>query len=116
MDILIHSDGLRLNDQLKSTIEEKIGRIEQYEPRAVRARLHLRRESANHHSDSQYVVRVLVELPGRDLAAEEKASKPLEALDLLVDKIEQQLSKRKTARLAKRTKAKGIKEIEEEMV
>ena len=36
---------------------------------------------------------------------EQKASEPIEAIDLLVEKMEQQLRKRKTAQLAKRTRA-----------
>ena len=46
MDILIHADGLTLTEQLKAAVEEKIGRVEQYAPRALRARVVLRRQSA----------------------------------------------------------------------
>ena len=45
MDILIHADGLTLSTDLKDAIEEKIGRIEQYAPRALRTWVRLRKTS-----------------------------------------------------------------------
>lgn len=101
MDILIQSDGLPLTENLKASVEEKIGRIVQYAPRAVRARVRLRKVSA-HSSPSQYMVRVLVELPGRDLSAQQTGPEPLLALDVVAGKIERRLRKRKTSRLARR--------------
>jgi ribosomal subunit interface protein len=106
MDVLIHADGFRLTGSLKGTVENKIGSLDQFEPRALRARVHLRRASA-HASPKSFQATVLIEVPGADLSAEEHASQPLEAVDLLVEKIEQRLRKRKTERLAKRTK--GVK-------
>lgn len=101
MDILIQADGVTLTESLRTAVEEKIGRVEQFAPRALRARVRLRRSSA-HASQSQYVVRVLVELPGGDLSAEQIGPEPLLALDIVAQKIERRLRKRKTVRLAKR--------------
>jgi putative sigma-54 modulation protein len=101
MDILIHADGLILTDVLKDAVEAKIGRIEQYAPRALRARVRIRKSSAR-ANQAQYVVRVLVELPGRDLSAEQIGPEPMLALDILAEKIERRLRKRKTRRLASR--------------
>ena len=101
MDILVHVDGLILTDSLRQAVEEKIGRVEQYAPRAVRARVRIRKASA-HANQAQYVVRVLVELPGQDLSAEQIGPEPLLALDLVAEKIERRLRKRKTAQLASR--------------
>jgi putative sigma-54 modulation protein len=103
MDILVHADGLTLTNDLKAAAEEKIGRIEQFAPRALRARVRIRRSTAR-HNQAQYVVRVLVEVPGRDLSAEQIGPEPLLALDIAADKIERRLRKRKTERLARRTK------------
>jgi ribosome-associated translation inhibitor RaiA len=47
-------------------------------------------------------VRVLIELPGRDLSAEQIGPEPMSALDILAEKIERRLRKRKTRRLASR--------------
>jgi len=104
MDILIQANGLTLTEDLKAAVEEKIGRVEQYAPRALRARVRLRRATAR-ANQAQYVVRVLVELPGRDLAAEQIGPEPMQALDILAEKIERRLRRRKTKRLARRHEA-----------
>ena len=103
MDILIHTDGLKLTDALYAAIEEKIGRVEQSAPRALRARVRIRKASA-HANQAQYVVRVLVELPGDDLSAEQIGPEPMLALDIAADKIERRLRKRKTDLLARRNR------------
>jgi putative sigma-54 modulation protein len=101
MDILIHTDGVTLTERLREAIEEKIGRVEQYAPRALRARVRLRRASA-HANAGQFTVRVLVELPGQDISAEQTGPEPLMALDIAAEKIERRLRKRKTQRMARR--------------
>jgi ribosomal subunit interface protein len=103
MDILIHSEGFTLDDQKKVLIEEKVGRLENYAPRALRARVTVRLDSA-HQNDKQFVAKLLMEIPGNDVVAEKKAGEPIEAIDLLVEKIEHQLQRRKTERIARRTK------------
>ena len=108
MDILIQADGLTLTDSLRDAVEEKIGRVEQYAPRALRARVRIRRDSA-HANNGQYVVRVLVEVPGDDLSAEQIGPEPMLALDIVAEKIERRLRKRKTKRLTKRHKPGLIK-------
>lgn len=101
MDILIQADGVTLTQAIKDAIDEKMGHVEQYAPRAVRARVRLRKASA-HPSQRQYTVRVLVEIPGADLSAEESRGNVITALDVVTGKIERRLRKRKTDRLAKR--------------
>jgi putative sigma-54 modulation protein len=103
MDILIHADGFRMGDDLKAAVEEKIGRLDQYAPRAMRARVHLRRV-ASHHNDKEFQVKVQIEMPGPDATAEKSASQPLEALDLIAEILENQLRKRKDDRLSRREK------------
>jgi ribosomal subunit interface protein len=101
MDILIRADGLELTENLRLAVEEKIGHLTVYAPRAVRTRVHLRRVSAR-PSPRQFIARVLCEVPGRDLSAEESAADPLTALDYVTEKIERRLRKRKTERIARR--------------
>jgi ribosomal subunit interface protein len=101
MEVVIHSPGLTLGAGFKTAIEDKIGRVEQYEPRAVRADVHVRKVSA-HHSDNQYIVRVRCHVPGSDVSAEEGGPDALTALDFVAEKLERRLRKRKTARLARR--------------
>lgn len=101
MDILIHTDGVSLTSRLHTAIEEKIGRVEQYAPRALRARVRVRKTSA-HAGENQFVVRVLIELPGQDMSAEQIGPSPMSALDIVSEKIESRLRKIKTVRLSRR--------------
>ena len=103
MDILVHSEGFTLNEKLKGQVEDKVGRIELHDQRVIRVRTTLKRLSA-HVSPKQFAVAVHVEIPGNDIHAEQKAGGPLEAVDLVLEKIEHQLSRKKTEKLAKRTK------------
>jgi len=110
MDILIHSEGFTMEDRMKSLIEEKVGRLENYAPRALRSRVTVRLDS-KHHNDKQFVAKIMIEIPGNDLVAEKKAGEPIEAVDLLVEKMERQLERRKTERIARRTKGLTEKAI-----
>lgn len=101
MDILIRTTGVTLTAALEEMIQGKIGHVEQYAPRAIRARVHVRKVSA-HASPRQYLVRVLVEVPGSDKSAEQSGPDVISALDAVAGKIEQRLRRRKTERLAKR--------------
>jgi ribosome-associated translation inhibitor RaiA len=47
-------------------------------------------------------VRVLVEIPGAELSAQESSADVISALDVVEGKIERRLRKRKTGRLAQR--------------
>ncbi len=109
MDILIQSDGVSLSDDLRATLEGKVAHVEQFAPRAVRARVRVRKVSA-HASDRQYSVRVLCEIPGADLSAEESGPDVLSALDVVASKIERRLRKRKTEQLAKRGRGPRARE------
>ena len=106
MDVLVHADGFRLRDEVRSAVEYKIGGLEQYAPRALRANVHLRRVSS-HHNDKEFQAKVLLEVPGNDISAEKAASQPLEAVDLLYEIAENILRKRKDDRLSKRVKETG---------
>jgi len=101
MDILIQADGVTMTDALQEIINEKIGHLEQFASRAMRVRVRLRKVSA-HPSPRQFLVRVLCEVPGNDLSAEEAGSDVLGALEAVASKIERRLRKAKTKRLAHR--------------
>jgi len=92
-----------LTEKLREAVNQKIGRVRQYAPRALRARVHLHKVLDN-PSPHQFKARILYELPGNDLVAEHTAHDPVAALDLVAEKIERRLRKRKTARLARRVR------------
>lgn len=109
MDILIQANGVPLSEELKATIEEKIAHVEQFAPRAIRVRVRVRKISA-HPSPRQYNVRVLCEIPGNDLSAEENGADVLSAVEAAAAKLERRLRKRKTDRLARRTRGVRVRQ------
>lgn len=103
MDILIRAEGVELNDKLREAVNRKIGRVRQYAPRAMRARVQLLKLRTN-PSPRQFCAKVHYEIPGNDLFAEHTAHDPVAAIDLVAEKIEGRLRRRKTARLARRVR------------
>ena len=102
MDILIRSEGIELTERLREAVNRKIGRVRRYAPRAMRARVQLNRVNSN--LPHQFRARVHYEIPGNDVVAEHTAHDPIAAVDLVTDKIERRLRRRKTARLARRVR------------
>jgi len=100
-DIIIRATGVELTEQLRDAIARKIGRVRQYAPQAFRARVNLERDHKKAAED-QYRITVRYEIPGHDVISEQRAHEPMAALDLVAEKIERRLRKRKTARLASR--------------
>lgn len=99
MEILIRTEGMELTDKLRAAVNRKIGRGRNYAPRALRARVQLRQRSPG-----RFQVKVHYEIPGNDLFAQHSAHEPLTALDLVAEKIEGRLRRRKTAQLARRVR------------
>ena len=105
MSILVHAEGFRLRDDLKEKTIAKVERLEPHVVRALRARVTLRRVSMR-PSDRQFEAAILIEVPGNDISATQKAAEPLDAVDKLVEKAAQLLRKQKTAKLSRRTTEK----------
>lgn len=100
-DIIIRAQGVELTEQLREAVTRKIGRVRQYAPKAFRARVSFERDHMKAAND-QYRITVRYEIPGHDVIAEQRAQDPMAALDVVSEKIERRLRKRKTARLARR--------------
>lgn len=103
VDILIHTDGVELDAKLRKAVHSKIGRVRQYAPRALGARVQLIKVGPN-PSSSQFRAHVLYAVKGNDVSAQHRAHDPLAALDIVAEKIERRLRKRKTAALARRVR------------
>lgn len=100
-DIIVRASRVELTEELREAVTKKIGRVRQYAPRAFRARVHFERDHLKATSD-QYRIMVRYEIPGHDIIAEHRGHEPMTALDLVAEKIERRLRKRKTSRLASR--------------
>ena len=102
MDILIRTEGIDLTAKLREAISLKIGRVRRYAPSALRARVQLHKFGAN--TSNKFRARVHYEIPGNDVVAEHTTYDALAALDLVTDKLERRLRRRKTAQLARRVR------------
>lgn len=102
MDILVRTEGIELTAKLREAVKSKIGRVRRYAPHALRARVQLHRLGAS--APKTFRARVHYEIPGNDVIAEHTTHDPLAALDLVTDKIERRLRRRKTAGLARRVR------------
>jgi ribosomal subunit interface protein len=107
IEIMIRTDGVDLTDKLREAVSRKIGRVRQYAPRALRARVQLHKLCPA-QSTNRFRAHVLYELPGQDLNAEHIAHDPMTAVDIVAEKIERRLRKRKTARLARRVRDRRL--------
>jgi ribosome-associated translation inhibitor RaiA len=85
MDVLIRTEGVFLSDTLRDAVIRKMGRVRQYAPRALRARV-LLHKTCSKSSAHQFRARVHYEIPGNDLFAEQCAHEPMAAIDLLAEK------------------------------
>jgi ribosomal subunit interface protein len=108
LDIIIHTHNVELTEELRQAVLEKIGRVRQYAPLAFRARVQFHRERLKSPAQC-FKVTVQFELPGNDLIAEHRDVAPLAALDLVAEKIERRLRKRKTAELARRFPPRAVR-------
>lgn len=104
MDILIHTDGVELDEKLREAVHSKIGRVKQYAPRALGACVQLIKIGPS-PSSSQYRAHVLYAVKGNDVSAQHHAHDPRAALDIVAEKIERRLCKRKTGALARRMRS-----------
>jgi ribosomal subunit interface protein len=101
LNILTRGDGIEVSEELRNAVVQKIGRARQYAPHAFRVRVQFHKDRSKPSGD-QYHVTVHYEMPGNDVFAAHSAHDPLTALDVVSEKIERRLRKRKTARLARR--------------
>jgi ribosomal subunit interface protein len=102
-ELSVNALGVRLTERLRAATIQKIGRVRHFAPGAIRATVDLQRNGTKRSPD-QFRVFLRYEVPGYDVIAEHRADDPLVALDLVAEKIERRLRKRKTARLAGRTR------------
>ena len=108
LDILTRGDGIEVSEELRRAVVQKIGRARQYAPHAFRVRVQFHKDRSKPSSD-QYRVTVHYEVPGNDVLAEHSSHDPFTALDLVSEKIERRLRKRKIATLARRLPGKSRK-------
>lgn len=89
MQITVKGHGLRVTDALRTYAEEKIGHLEHYDDRIIDATVTMRTER-----DVQ-IVDAMLNLPNFIVKAEERSQDMYASIDLVRDRLEQQILKHK---------------------
>ena len=102
----IEKSGIRveLDEDVTRYIDRKVGRLDRYVPRAARASAHAIvtiRETAN-QAGNKYQCEVILHLPGETITAKEAALNKFAAIDIVEEKLKNQLHKYKQIHAAHR--------------
>ncbi|MBU1038643.1 ribosome-associated translation inhibitor RaiA [Patescibacteria group bacterium] len=100
MDFIISGKNFKLTPSIKKYVQDKFSKLSKYWGKIIRARIELKVDKA-HKSGQLSGVDVVLEVPGPDIRAEQKASEMHEAIDLVMPKLERQLNKAKDKNLAR---------------
>jgi putative sigma-54 modulation protein len=96
VDVDVSSRNIELTDALRSAAEEKIGRLTRFLDGMDRAEVHLLEEKNPRIADKKDVCEVTMAGHGHHVRVKVAAADPFAAIDLAVNKLEQQLHKLKT--------------------
>ena len=110
MNIEIHAKKLKLTDEIKKYVDEKIGRLTKYEKKIMNTRVNLI-SGKERSSDTKYRAEVTMHLPEVMIRSEEKAQDIFAAIDLVGVKLERQLDKYKGRHFWKSIKAEKFSKI-----
>lgn len=97
MKISIKGTNLALTEELKQYVEEKIGNLDKYIQGVLEAKVELERER-KHHTGSVFRSEAMMIIGGKVLRADANGSDIYEALDLVIPKLKEQISKFKSKR------------------
>lgn len=94
MDLIISGKDFKLTPSLKTYVEKKIGKLGHFWSRIVRCRVELELDHNQKRGDI-FRVEVWLEVPGPDIQMSATASDIHAAIDLVVPKLERQITKLK---------------------
>jgi putative sigma-54 modulation protein len=96
VDVSVSSRNIELTDGLRSAAEEKVGRLTRFLEGMDRAEVHFLEEKNPRIADKKDVCEVTMAGHGHHVRVKVAATDPFAAIDLAVNKLEQQLHKLKT--------------------
>jgi len=108
VDVSVSSRNIELTDALRSAAEEKIGRLSRFLEGMDRAEVHFLEEKNPRIADKKDVCEVTMAGHGHHVRVKVAAADPFAAIDLAVNKLEQQLHKLKTKLLARNHPRKDL--------
>lgn len=101
MDVSVSSRNIELTDALRSSAEEKVGRLTRFLEGMDRAEVHFLEEKNPRIADKKDVCEVTMAGHGHHVRVKVAAADPFSAIDLAVNKLEHQLHKLKTKILSR---------------
>jgi putative sigma-54 modulation protein len=104
MKITVSGHHFEISESLQSYVEGKIVPLERYDHEAILAEVTVTYDISGREGNS-YLAEAEISMPGPNVRAKVSASKPHVAIDLLREKLEAQLRKRKEMELDKRKQA-----------
>lgn len=103
----IEKSGIRteLDDDVTRYIDRKVGRLDRYIPRSARGSAHavVTIRETNNQAGNKYQCEVILHLPGEIITAKEAALNKFAAVDIVEEKLKNQLHKYKQLHAAHRS-------------
>lgn len=101
---------LDLDDDIKRYVSKKIGKLDRYIPRHARQSVHaeVRLMNIGQQHGNTYECRVLLHLPEETVDARDSTMNVFAAIDIVEEKLKNQLKRYKDIRLERRIKAAGV--------
>ncbi len=106
MQIIISGKGIELTPAIKDYVNEKIGGLEKFYDKIIRADVKVGKESSHHQKGYVFVAECKLEVPGNDLFASKTEQVLYKAVDKIRDYLESELKKHKTMTREKEKKDK----------
>ena len=95
MQITINGKGIELTDAIRGYAEKKIGALDKFYNKIIRANINVGVENHHHQKGSIFVAECKLEVPGNDIFASKNEKTLYKAIDKVRDYLEGELKKHK---------------------
>ncbi|MEK7681064.1 MAG: ribosome-associated translation inhibitor RaiA [Patescibacteria group bacterium] len=117
MQIKINGKGIELTDAINDYVEKKIGGLNKFYDKIIRASVTVGVENRHHQKGQIFIAECKLEVPGKDLFASKNEKTLYKAIDKIRDYLESELKKHKTkSREKDKRKVRSNKEYTVELV
>lgn len=108
--IVITGIKLDLDDDMKRYVMKKIGKLDRYLPRHARESAHaeVRLKHIGKQHGNTYECQVLLHLPEQTIDAHDSTMNVFAAIDIVEEKLKNQLKRYKDIRVERKVKAEGV--------
>jgi putative sigma-54 modulation protein len=114
IQITLNGKGIDLTDAIKDYVDKKIGGLEKFYEKIIRANVTVGLETNHHQKGKIFIAECKLEVPGKDLYASKNEKTLYKAVDKIRDYLEGELKKHKVMRKEKDKKDKRtVREVKE---